>query len=84
MMQFPSRVVEWMDKPLFGGLSKDTIHVETLLTIKPTKIAHPHLPLVNESKVEIGHQKYYLKRFSGVSPKDGLRGPGLKGESAKN
>ena len=28
-LQFPSRVVEWMDKPLYGGLAKETIHVES-------------------------------------------------------
>ncbi|MBC7908874.1 MAG: hypothetical protein H7Y30_00130 [Pyrinomonadaceae bacterium] len=82
MMQFPSKVIEWMDKPLFGGLAPETIHVETLLTIKPSRISHPHLPLVAESKVEIGYQNYYLRRFAGVSPKDGLRGPNVSAESA--
>jgi len=82
MMQFPSKVMEWMDKPLFGGLARETIHVETLLTIKPARISHPHLPLTVESKVEIGHQAYYLRRFAGVSPKDALRGPDVTGESA--
>ena len=46
-LQFPSTVVEWMDKPLYGGLATNTLHLETLLTVKPTKVSHPYLPLVD-------------------------------------
>ncbi len=82
MMQFPSSEVEWMDKPLFGGLAKETTHVETLLTLKPTKVSHPYLPLVTEGKLSFGHQGYYFRRFAGVTPKDALRGPTVRAESA--
>ena len=79
-LQFPSRVVEWMDKPLYGGLAKETIHVETLLTLKPSKVSHPYLPLTGESKVKIRGTGYYLRRFAGVTPKEGTRGPGVPEE----
>lgn len=79
-LKFPSRVVEWMDKPLYGGLAKETIHVESLLTLKPSKVSHPYLPLTNEGKVKLDGTSYYLKRFSGITPKEGLRGPGVPEE----
>jgi hypothetical protein len=83
MMQFPSRVVEWMDKPLFGGFAKDTIHVETLLTTKRVRISHPYLPLIDEGRVVVHNIPMYMRRFSGVTPKDALRGPGVPAESSK-
>jgi hypothetical protein len=82
MMQFPSKVVEWMDKPLFGGLARETVHTETLLTLKPSRVSHPYLPLVAEGKVKLGSQAYYAKRFAGASPKDAVRGPNIPAESA--
>lgn len=82
-LQFPSRVVEWMDKPLFGGITRETMHVETLLTLKPSKVSHPYLPLTLESKVKINDTDYYLKRFVGITPKEGLRGPGVPEEGKK-
>lgn len=82
-LTFPSRVVEWMDKPLYGGLAKETIHVETLLTLKPSKVSHPYLPLTSEGKVTVGDQTYYAKRFSGTTPKEGTRGPGVPEEGKK-
>ncbi|HEX7975106.1 MAG TPA: hypothetical protein VF498_11910 [Anaerolineales bacterium] len=82
-VSFPSKVVEWMDKPLFGGLAKETMHVEYLLTPKPSKVSHPYLPLTGEAVVEYCHQRYYLRRFAGVTPKDGLRGPGVPPEHAR-
>lgn len=82
MVQFPSSVVEWMDKPLFGGLAEDTVHVEYLLTPGPTDVSHPYLPLVAESKVRLNYQDYYVRTFSGVTPKDALRGPGIPPEKA--
>lgn len=83
-LQFPTRVVEWMDKPLYGGLVKETIHVESLLTLKPSKVSHPYLPLTDEGKVKLDGASYYVKRFSGITPKEGLRGPGVpeEGKSA--
>lgn len=79
-LQFPTRVVEWMDKPLYGGLAKETIHVESLLTLKPSKISHPYLQLTGEGKVKLDGVSYFLKRFSGITPKEGLRGPGVPEE----
>jgi hypothetical protein len=79
-LSFPTRVVEWMDKPLYGGLVKETIHVESLLTPKQSKVSHPYLPLVGEGKVKLDGAVYYVKRFSGITPKEGLRGPGVPEE----
>jgi hypothetical protein len=84
MVSFPSTAIEWMDKPLFGGLAKDTVHIETLLTLTPSKVSHPHLPLTHEGKVRFGHQTYYARRFSGVSQKDGVRGPKVPPERSEN
>jgi hypothetical protein len=84
MVQFPSPVIEWMDKPIFGGLAKDTIHVETLLTLKATDVSHPYLPLQREGKLRFANQKYYYRRFVGVTPKDGLRGPNISAEKPAN
>lgn len=80
MVQFPSTVVEWMDKPLFGGLAEDTVHIEYLLTLQSTGVSHPYLPLVGEGKVRLGFQDYYQRTFAGVTPKDALRGPGVPPE----
>ncbi len=66
-----------MDKPLYGGLAKETIHVETLLTLKASKVSHPYLPLTAESKIELDGTSYFLKRFAGVTPKEATRGPGV-------
>ena len=82
-VSFPSSVVEWMDKPLFGGLAKETIHMEYLLTPVPSKVSHPYLSLVDEGIVEFGHSRYYVRRFAGVTPKDGLRGPTVGPEAPK-
>jgi hypothetical protein len=82
-VSFPSTVVEWMDKPLFGGFAKDTQHVEYLLTPEPSEVSHPYLPLVGEGVVEFGYRRYYIRRFAGVTPKDGLRGPNVSPESRK-
>lgn len=80
---FRSTAVEWMDKPLFGGLAKDTQHIEYLLTPEPSKISHPYLPLECEGMIEYGHRRYYLRRFVGATPKDGLRGPQVPPEYPK-
>jgi hypothetical protein len=80
LVQFPSKVVEWMEQPIYGGLTDKTIKVEHLLTVTPTKVSHPYLPLVLESKVRIVDQDYYLRTFSGSSPKEALRGPGVAQE----
>ena len=80
---FPSSVMEWMDRPLFGGLAKETMHVETLLTLSPTDMSHPHLELIGEGKVEFGHQLFYARQFMGTTGKDGTRGPGVSEEMPK-
>jgi hypothetical protein len=80
LVQFPSKAVEWMEQPIYGGLVDKTIKVEHLLTITPTDVSHPYLPLVLESKVRIVDQDYYLRTYSGSAPKEGLRGPGVAEE----
>jgi hypothetical protein len=83
-VEFRTDVVEWMDKPIFGGLAKDTIHVETLLTPKKSEVSHPYLPLVSEGKLKLKGRSLFYRRFSGVTPKDGLRGPGIRAENAED
>lgn len=80
MVQFPSQVIEWMEMPIYGGLVDSTIKVEHLLTIKPTNVSHPYLPLVLESKVRLVGEDYYLRTYSGLTPKEALRGPGVPQE----
>ena len=80
---FPSRVMEWMDRPLFGGLAKETMHVETLLTLGPSDASHPHLELVGEGKVEFCHQLFHARQFMGTTGKDGTRAPGVPEERPK-
>lgn len=80
LVQFPSKVVEWMEQPIYGGLADSTIKVEHLLTVTPTNVSHPYLPLVLESKVRLVGQDYYVRTYSGVSPKEALRGPGVSQE----
>jgi hypothetical protein len=83
-VSFPTTVVEWMDKPIYGGLAPDTIHVETLLTTKKTDVSHPYLPLQREGKLTLKGKSYYYRRFTGVTPKDGLRGLNVKAENARD
>jgi hypothetical protein len=80
LVQFPSKVVEWMEMPIYGGLADSTIKVEHLLTVKPTDVSHPYLPLVLESKVRLIGEDYYLRTYSGLTPKEALRGPGVPQE----
>src|SRR6266536_1236772 len=80
--RFPTPVVEWIPKPLFGGIAPDTLHLETLLTLDPTDLAHPFLPLVAEGAVELDGRRYYMRRFAGTSAKAAVRGPGVGPEKA--
>lgn len=80
MVQFPSKVVEWMEMPIYGGLVDSTVKVEHLLTVKPTNISHPYLPLVLESKVRLVGEDYYLRTYGGTTSKEALRGPGVSQE----
>lgn len=79
-VQFPTEVVEWMPKPLFGGMTTESFHVDTLLTVEPTDLSHPYLDLVAEGTVVFGDRKYHMRRFAGISPKDATRGPGVPAE----
>jgi hypothetical protein len=83
LVQFPSKAIEWMELPIYGGLVDETIKVEHLLTITPTDVSHPYLPLVLESKVRIINQDYYLRTYSGSAPKEALRGPGVAQEGSE-
>ena len=83
LVQFPSKVVEWMETPIYGGLVDSTIKVEHLLTVKPTNVSHPYLPLVLESKVRLVGEDYYLRTYSGSAPKEALRGPGVPQEGPR-
>ncbi len=83
LVQFPSKVVEWMETPIYGGLVDSTIKVEHLLTVKPTNVSHPYLPLVLESRVRLVGEDYYLRTYSGLAPKEALRGPGVPQEGPR-
>lgn len=83
-VSFPSTVVEWMDKPIYGGLARDTAHVEHLLTLDKTDVSHPYLPLAGEGKVQVDNRQFHVRRFAGVTPKDGVRGPGIQAENAED
>lgn len=82
-LSFPTTAVEWMDRPLFGGLSRETIHVETLLTIDKTDVSHPYLELESEGQLFLGGQQYHFRRFAGTSQKEGVRGAGVPEEAAR-
>jgi hypothetical protein len=82
-VRFPTKVVEWMPKPLYGGMSPDTLHVDTLLTTEPEDVAHPYLDLVAEGRVKLGDRPYHMRRFAGISPKDATRGPKVPPEGAR-
>ncbi len=81
-MEFPTRALEWMDKPLYGGVAKETWHVETLLTTEPTKLSHPYLEMIGEGRLEVCGRRYYMRRFHGKSQKQGVRGPKVLPEGA--
>jgi len=82
MYSYPSQDIEWMRKPLFGGLIRETMHIEYLLTLEPNTASHPYLDLVDEGVIEYGSQRYFIRHFSGVAPKEGLRGPGIGPEQS--
>ena len=84
MVQFPSKAVEWMEQPIYGGLVDETIKVEHLLTVTPTEVSHPYLPLVLESKVRVLDQDYYLRTYGGSAPKEALRGPKVPQEGPRS
>jgi len=79
-LSFTTRVMEWMDKPLFGGLNPNKIHVEYLLTPGRTDLSHPYLKPDIETTVNLGGQRFHLRRFTGITPKDAVRGPHIPPE----
>jgi hypothetical protein len=74
-------VVEWMEKPLYGGLEENTFHVEYLLTPAHSTASHPYLPIVDEGRLEFSGVRWHVRKFVGVTPKEGLRGPQVPPES---
>ncbi|HEX3128141.1 MAG TPA: hypothetical protein VH394_12495 [Thermoanaerobaculia bacterium] len=70
---YSAREFEWMDTPLFGGLNPNTILLEYVATPKPSKISHPYLKFDGEHAVKLGGKPYYIRRFSGIAPKNGVR-----------
>ncbi|HZY30451.1 MAG TPA: hypothetical protein VFF86_02305 [Candidatus Methylomirabilis sp.] len=82
-VEFPTPVVQWIPKPIYGGVSPQTLHIDTLLTLDQTNLSHPYLDLVAEGSLAFEGRRYYMRRFAGVSPKIGLRGPDVPPEGAK-
>jgi hypothetical protein len=80
-LSFPTDVVQFMEPSVHGGLVTETMHIEYLLTLDRTKMSHPHLPLEGEATINIGGQQWHLRRFMGISPKIGVRGPNVCAES---
>lgn len=74
-LSFPTKAVVFNEPSMFGGLTPETMHLEYLLTPEPSKVSHPHLPHTGDAIVFLGGQRYFLRRFAGISPKLGLRGP---------
>ena len=74
-VQFPTPVVEWMPKPLYGGMTESALHIDTLLTTEPTDLAHPYLELIAEGRVVLDYRMLYMRRFAGISQKEAVRGP---------
>jgi hypothetical protein len=82
-LSFPTDVIQFMEPSVHGGLVTETMHIEYLLTLEPTKMSHPHLPLHGEATIHIGGQRWHLRRFFGVSPKIGVRGKDVPPEGRR-
>jgi hypothetical protein len=72
-LTFPSKKIEFLEPSVFGGVIGETMHIEYLLTPKRVSISHPRLPLTLEGYVSLGGLQWHLRRFSGITPKIGLR-----------
>jgi hypothetical protein len=72
-MSFPSRTMEWMERPLYGGLDQVTVHKEYLLTPERTELAHPFLELERTGKVNVNGRTWYAREFGGLVHKEGIR-----------
>ena len=82
-VSFPTKQVEWMEQPLYGGLVKETMQAEYLLTTRESKVSHPYLQPVREGKIRWQGRSWYYRYFLGTTPKDGLTGPGMGPETRK-
>ena len=83
VVSFPTKQVEWMEQPLYGGLVKETMQAEYLLTPTESKVSHPYLEPAKEGKVRWQGRSWYYRYFVGTTPKDGLTGPGMGSETRK-
>lgn len=81
VVSFPTKQVEWMEQPLYGGLVKETMQAEYLLTLKESTTSHPYLPPVKEGKVRWQGKSWYYRYFLGTTPKDAVTGPGMGPET---
>jgi hypothetical protein len=81
-VSFPTPHVEWMEQPLYGGLVKETIQAEYLLTRDKTEISHPYLKVAHESRVKWDGNDWHVRLFHGITPKDAQVGPGKLPEGA--
>jgi hypothetical protein len=73
VMSFPSRTMEWMERPLYGGLDPVTVHKEYLLTPERTELAHPFLELERAGRITLNGRTWYVREFGGVVHKEGIR-----------
>jgi hypothetical protein len=83
VVTFPTRHVEWMEQPLYGGLVKETMQAEYLLTSTKSNVSHPYLQPVQDGKVRWQGKSWYYRYFLGITPKDALTGPGMGPETRK-
>jgi hypothetical protein len=81
MVTFPTKQIEWMEQPLYGGFVKETMQAEYLLTTKESKVSHPYLQPVKDGKLRWRGKSWYYRYFLGTTPKDGLTGPGMGPET---
>lgn len=80
MATHETKNIEWMEKPLYGGLEANTFHVEYLVTPTRSRASHPYLPLVAEGHLEYGGLRWFARKFVGITPKEGLSGPDVPAE----
>jgi hypothetical protein len=84
VVSFPTKQVEWMEQPLYGGLVRETMQAEYLITLKESKVSHPYLQPAKEGKIRWQGKSWYYRYFVGTTPKDGVTGPGMGPETRKS
>ena len=52
-----------MEQPLYGGLAKETMQAEYLLTTTKSKVSHPYLPPIKEGKVRWQGKSWFFRYF---------------------